>query len=137
MIVDLTDENWLLYAAKAYDKPFAIQAEFEEDLNRVLYIKRLLSKYHSSGILKERLLLNHLIIFFNVFGIESASRLLWLKLEEKDWLVIKPFLLFLNVLPKQIQSVRGVTVDTDLIGLDQRAIDTLRAMKWNQRTSQQ
>lgn len=128
MINDLTDDNWILFAAKAYEKPFAIQAEFDEDLNRILYIKRLLTKYHSSGNLKERLLLNHLIIFYNVFGIESSSRLLWLKLDEKDWVVIKPFLLFLNLLPKQIQGVRGVTVDTDTIGLDQKVVDALRAM---------
>lgn len=128
MINDLTDENWILFAAKAYEKPFAIQAEFDEDLNRILYIKRLLTKYHSNGTLKDRLLLNHLIIFYNVFGIEASSKLLWLKLDGKDWVVIKPFLLFLNLLPKQIQGVRGMTVDTDAIGLDQKVVDSLRAM---------
>lgn len=128
MISDLTDENWIIFAAKAYEKPFAIQAEFDEDLNRILYIKRLLSKYHSTGNLKDRLLLNHLIIFYNVFGIESSSKLLWLKLEEKDWVVIKPFLLFLNLLPKQIQGVRGMTIETDTIEMDQKVIDSLRAL---------
>lgn len=134
MISDLTDENWIIFAAKAYEKPFAIQAEFDEDLNRILYIKRLLSKYHSTGSLKDRLLLNHLIIFYNVFGIDASSKLLWLKLEEKDWVVIKPFLLFLNLLPKQIQGVRGMTVDTDTIEMDQKVIDSLRALN-NDRAS--
>jgi hypothetical protein len=128
MINDLTDENYILYAAKAYEKPFAIQAEFDEDLNRILYIKRLLTKYHSTGLLKERLLLNHLIIFYNVFGIEASSKLLWLKLDQKDWQVIKPFLLFLNLLPKQIQGVRGLTIETDTIGLDQKVVEILRAL---------
>jgi len=128
MINDLNDDNFILYAAKAYEKPFAIQAEFDEDLNRILYIKRLLTKYHSTGLLKERLLLNHLIIFYNVFGIEASSKLLWLKLDQKDWQVIKPFLLFLNLLPKQIQGVRGLTIETDTIGLDQKVVEILRAL---------
>lgn len=129
MIADLTDDNWMIYAAKAYEKPFAIQAEFDEDLNRILYIKRLLTKYHSTGNLKDRLLLNHLIIFYNVFGIDASSRLLWLKLEEKDWIVIKPYLLFLSVLPKQIENVKGKTIQTDEIGLDKKIVDSLRAIK--------
>ena len=128
-MVDLTDDNYLLFAAKAYEKPSALQSEFEEDLNRVLYIKRLLSKYHINGILKDRLLLNHLVIFTNVFGIEPATRMLWLKLEKKDWRVIKPFLLFLNALPKQIQSVRGVTTDTADLVMDPKAIEVLRHLK--------
>ncbi len=136
MLNDLTEENWILFAAKAYEKPFAIQAEFDEDLNRILYIKRLLTKYHANGVLKERLLLNHLIIFYNVFGIDASSKLLWLKLDEKDWVVIKPFLLFLNLLPKQIQGVRGLTIETDAIGLDPKVVDTLRALN-NDRSKRQ
>jgi hypothetical protein len=129
MIVDLTDENYIIFAAKAYEKPSAIQSEFEEDLNRISYIKRLLSKYYSSGQLKERLLLNHLMIFLNVFGITAGTRLLFLKLDGKDWTVIKPFLVFLNSLPTQIEMIRGKTIETDDIRLDKKAIDALRAIK--------
>jgi hypothetical protein len=129
MIVDLTDENYIIFAAKAYEKPSAIQSEFEEDLHRISYIKRLLSKYYSSGQLKERLLLNHLMIFLNVFGITAGTRLLFLKLDGKDWTVIKPFLVFLNSLPTQIEMIRGKTIETDDIRLDKKAIDTLRAIK--------
>jgi hypothetical protein len=129
MITDLNDDNYVLFAAKVYARPSAVQSEFEEDLNRILYIKRLLSKYYSTGILKDRLLLNHLIIFVNVFGISSATRLLWLRLEEKDWKVIKPFLLYLNVLPVQIQMVKGKTIFTDEIQMDEQAIEALRALK--------
>jgi hypothetical protein len=127
-MIDLNDENYVLLASKAYDKPSALTSEFEEDLQRILYIKRLLSKYQATGILKERLLLNHLVIFGNVFGVEMANRLLWLKLETKDWHVIKPFLLYLNMLSKRITSVRGMTVETDDIVMDQKAIEALRTI---------
>ena len=61
MFHDLNDSNFMLYAAKVYDRPNAVMSEFEEDINRLLYIKRLLTKYYSSGVLKERLILNHII----------------------------------------------------------------------------
>jgi len=93
----LNDENLLLYAAKHYYNPRCIDAEeFYEDLNRVKYIKRLLNKYEESGKISERLILNHLIVFFNVFGIESALRILEFKINEKYWPYIKPFLIFLK-----------------------------------------
>jgi hypothetical protein len=128
-MIDMNDENYVVMAAKAYEKPSALTSEFEEDLNRVLYIKRLLSKYHGTGVLKERLLLNHLVIFVNVFGVDMANRLLWLKLETRDWRVIKPFLLYLNMLPERIQKVRGMTVITADIAMDQKVIDILRALE--------
>lgn len=129
MITDLNDDNAMLFAAKVYNKPFAIQAEFDEDMKRFLYIKRLLSKYHTTGVLKERLLLNHFIILYNVFGIEASSRLLALKLEEKDWPVVKPFLLFLSVLPKEINKIKGKDIYTDDITLDPKVVKTLREIK--------
>lgn len=129
MIENLHHDNFLIYSIKAYDKPNALQSEFEEDIARLLYIKRLLSKYYKTGDLKERLLLNHLVIFCNVFGIIPATRLLFLKLDSKDWTVIKPFLLYLNCLPEAIVNVRGKTVMTADISLDEKAIAALRALK--------
>jgi hypothetical protein len=126
---NINDDNFLLFAAKAYDKPNAVLSEFEEDLNRILYIKRLLSKYYASGLMKERLLMNHLIIFYNVFGIEAASRLLFFKLEERDYPVIKPFLLFLNFLPNIIKGINGKDIITTEISLDKGSIQCLRALK--------
>ena len=67
-----------------------------EDLNRFKYIKRLINKYIESGNLSDRLLLNHLIVVYNVFGIEAANRILELKLNDIHWTVIKPFLVFLR-----------------------------------------
>jgi len=114
----LTDENLLIYAAKHYTNPRCIDAEeFYEDLNRIKYIKRLLNKYEESGKISERLILNHLIVFFNVFGIEPALKMLEFKLNDKYWPVIKPFLIFL----KYIRNDQYTE-----IAMDQNVVDILR-----------
>lgn len=126
MFHNLTDENYMLYAAKVYDRPDAVMSEFEEDLNRILYIKRLLTKYYSTGFLKERLLLNHIVVLYNVFGVEAATRLLFFKLDERDYEVIKPFLIFLNYLPIVVHGIRGKDIITNEIKLDEHSIECLR-----------
>ena len=93
----LTEENLFIYAAKHYYNPRYIDAEeFQEDLKRFKYIKRLLNRYEETGKLSERLILNHLIVVFNVFGIEAGLKILEFKLEEKHWPQIKPFLIYLR-----------------------------------------
>lgn len=129
MFDDLNDNNFMLYAAKAYDKPNAVMSEFEEDLNRILYVKRLLTKYYSSGILKERLILNHIVVLYNVFGVEAATRILFFKLDERDYEVIKPFLIFLNFLPKVVYGIKGKNIITSEIQLDTGSIKCLRNLK--------
>jgi len=97
MQIELTEENLFLYAAKHYYNPRYIDAEeFKEDLRRFKYIKRLLNRYEETGKLSERLILNHLIVVFNVFGIEAGLNILQLKLDNKHWPYIKPFLIFLR-----------------------------------------
>jgi hypothetical protein len=94
---ELSDDNFLLYAAKHYYKPNVLDAsEFYEDLNRFKYLKRLINRYEESGMLSERLMMNHIIVIFNVFGIVPACRMLEFKIAEKHWGVIKPFLIFLK-----------------------------------------
>lgn len=94
---ELTEENLFLYAAKHYDNPtFSDVDEFYEDLKRFKYIKRLVNRYLDQGDLAERLILNHLVVVFNVFGPEATINILNLKLDEKHWPVIKPFLVFLR-----------------------------------------
>lgn len=112
MTIPLTNDNWRLVAAKAYDKPHALWSEFEDDANRVQYIKRLLTKYHQTGQLKERLILNHLVIWFNVFGTEGI-RLLFFRLEPRDLPVIKPFLFLLGRLPPVVDGLNTVTIPHD------------------------
>lgn len=94
---ELTEDNLFLYAAKHYYKPqFSDIDEFYEDLKRFKYIKRLANRYIENDDLAERLILNHLIVVFNSFGIEGSLNILELKLDKKHWPVIKPFLIYLK-----------------------------------------
>jgi hypothetical protein len=77
MFQDLNNENFLIYAMKAYDKPNCLMSEFKEDMKRFNYLKRLFHKYRKSGELKEQLVLNHLVVIYNVFGPEPATRMLF------------------------------------------------------------
>lgn len=97
MKIELNEENLFLYAAKHYYNPKYIDAEeFEEDLKRFKYIKRLLNRYMESGKISERLILNHVIVLFNVFGTDPTLNMLKLKLDKKHWPMIKPFLIYLK-----------------------------------------
>ena len=96
---ELNDENHLLFAIKFYDNPQAVTIEdFDEDLKRFKYIKRLFKKYVTQGELKHHLILNHFIICFNVFG-DATVPLLFYKIEKEYWSILKTFLLFLNRIP--------------------------------------
>ena len=101
MIDDLNDGNFLIYAIKAYDKPQMIQSEFEDDLKRIKYVKRLLRKYRQTGEFKERLVLNHVIILSNVFGVEATVNMLFFKVDREDYPLLKTILIFLNYMPKR------------------------------------
>src|SRR5665647_567016 len=95
----LTDENYLLYAVKAYDNPGCTgMKEFQDDLKRFKYIKRLLKQYEKSGEIADHLILNHIILLHNVFGAALVT-LLFFKFEERHWPQIKTFLVFLEYLP--------------------------------------
>jgi hypothetical protein len=97
---ELNEDNYLLFAIKFYDNPQALTKEdFEDDLKRIKYIKRLLKKYKNTGILKVHLILNHLTVLFNVFN-DAAVPLLFYNLDEDLWPFIKSFLVFLNRLPE-------------------------------------
>jgi hypothetical protein len=129
MFENLSDDNFLLYAAKAYEKPNAVMSEFEEDLNRILYLKRLLTKFYSSKVLKDRLIMNHIIVLYNVFGVETTTRMLFFKLDQRDLEVVKPFLIFLNLLPDVVYGINGNNIMTADIKLDQEAVRCLRNIK--------
>ena len=120
MTFELNDANLLNYAMKHYDNPECKSVEeFQEDLTRTKYIKRLFRKYKTSGELKERLLLNHIIIFYNVFGIEAATNILFFKIEEEFWPLLKTFLVFLDMFPENdIEKIK--------IPLEQEVINVLR-----------
>lgn len=97
---ELTNRNFKLFAMQHYNNPECTDVEeFKEDLNRFRYLKRLLSRYEADSDLQERLIINHIIVIYNVFGIDAANRMIWFKLQEEHWTYIKPFLVFLNYLP--------------------------------------
>ena len=97
VIDELTENNLILFAAQNYRKPnFSDIEEFYEDLNRFKYIKRLLNRYIESGKLAERLILNHVIVIFNAFDVNPTLKMLEYKLNDEQWKVIKPFLVFLR-----------------------------------------
>ncbi len=125
---DLNEKNFLLYAMQHYDNPQCVEVEeFNDDLRKIKYIKRLFNQYFLGGELKERLLLNHIIVFFNVFQTKAATRILFFKLEEKFWPVLKTFLFYLQFMPEdKIESINGKEILVTDILMDQGVIDSLR-----------
>jgi hypothetical protein len=107
---ELNEDNYLLFAIKFYDNPQALTMEdFQSDLKRIRYVKRLLKKYKNTGELRTHLILNHLTILFNVFN-DAAVPLLFYNLDSDLWPAIKSFLLFLNRFPEypktQMHNIR-------------------------------
>ena len=99
---DINDESFLIYAAKNYDRPHILQSEFEDDLKRIKYVKRLLRKYKQTGEFKERLVLNHIIILGNVFGVEATTNMLFFKVDPEDYPLLKTLLIYLNYMPSRL-----------------------------------
>ena len=125
---DLNEKNFLLYAMQHYDNPQCVEVEeFNDDLRKIKYIKRLFNQYSLGGELKERLLLNHIIVFFNVFQTKAATRILFFKLDEKFWPMLKTFLFYLKFMPEdKIESINGKELIVTDILMDQGVIDSLR-----------
>jgi hypothetical protein len=109
----LTSETFAWYAMNNYDNPQCTDIEeFYEDLNRFKYVKRLIGRYLSQGDLQERLILNHITILYNVFGIDAAYKMLQYKCDNPEfWPILKPFLVFLHVLPES----ELVNISPDLV----------------------
>jgi hypothetical protein len=125
----LTNENFLIYAAKHYDNPQCHSTEeFIEDIKRIKYIKKLITKYVESGELRDRLILNHLIILNNVFGAINLPRILFLKMGNQ-FKYVKPFLILLNILPDKLYNIGNKNIiDMDDVPLDEVIITKLRAI---------
>ena len=113
---ELNESNYMLFAIKFYDNPQAVtKDDFESDLKRIRYIKRLLKRYKNTGELKIHLILNHMTILFNVFN-EAAVPLLFYNLEEELWPCVKRFLLFLNRIPEiPATKINEIEVDQDCL----------------------
>lgn len=126
MVNDLTEENFQLFAMKHYNNPHCTDLlEFHDDIRKIRYIKRLFKKYEENRELKERLILNHLVVLYNMFDSKAMTRMLFLKLGDYQH-YLKPFLMFLNYWPTDIGLVNGkVILDSD-IPLDSGIIKVLR-----------
>lgn len=126
MFDNLTEENFVMYAIKCYTSPNCLMSEFEGDLKRTKYLKRLFRRYKATKAIKERLILNHIILLNNVFGPEATSRILFFRTDERDYSTLKTFLLFLNLLPKEVKGINGKNISTDDISVDMKIADILR-----------
>tara|TARA_B100002019_G_C21182513_1_gene554463 strand:+ start:707 stop:1075 length:369 start_codon:yes stop_codon:yes gene_type:complete len=114
----LSEDTFLIFAARNYYNPTCIDAdEFHEDLKRFKYVKRLINRYIDNNVLSERLILNHLIVIFNVFGHGPGLKMLEYRLDEKHWPVVKPFLIFLKIITND--KYTG-------INMDEHVVDSLR-----------
>ena len=129
MLEKMTEQNYIIHAMKAYDNPGCqTLEEFKEDLNRTKYIKRLLNRYMKSRTLKERLILNHLIIFCNTFGNETAVRMLFFKLDPSLYSALKTFLTFLYLMPDMVFGITDKPIHNNDIPVDFRIANVLRSI---------
>lgn len=129
---DLNDDNFLLYAAKNYDSPHFLTSEFEEDVKRFKYIKRLLNKYRQTGEIKERLVLNHIIILSNVFNVEPTVNMLFLKCDKEDFSILKTLLIFLNYMPLTFKNTfNGIYIRQEEIPVELFIVERLRKFNGN------
>lgn len=119
----LNEGNFLLFAMHHYDNvQCSSLEEFESDLKRFLYLKKLFSRYKNSGELKERLVLNHIIVLYNLFGI-AATKMLFYNIDKEYWNILITFLIFLNRMP---ETVPEYSITTSDYALDEKVIESLR-----------
>ena len=115
-----------MFALLHYDNPHCVDIkEYFEDVRKLKYIKRLFNRYKEDGVMKERLILNHLISFYNVFENVAATRLLFFRVGTEYHSLLKTFLVFLNKMPEQINE----KLYSDSIQLDSKVIELLRKIK--------
>jgi hypothetical protein len=126
MFDNLTSENILLYTVKAYEKPNCIMSEFKQDVKRFNYLKRLFLRYRKYGELRERLVINHLVVIYNVFGVEVATRILFYKIHKDDYPALKTYLLFLNYMPEIIRGIKDEDIFSSDIAVDMKIAEVLR-----------
>jgi hypothetical protein len=125
MFDDLNEENFLLYAMKCYTTPNCIMSEFEGDIKRTKYLKRLFRRYKVTKSLKERLILNHIILLNNVFGPEATSRILFYRIDERDYDILKTFLCYLKIMPEIIYGINGKNISSYDIPMDPNVAEIL------------
>jgi hypothetical protein len=126
---NLTNDNIMLYLVKAYDKPNCIMSEFSDDMKRFNYLKRLFQRYRRYDELREQLVLNHLVVIYNVFGPEVSARALFFKMAKEDYSALKTYLMFINCMPDKIRGIKGQDIISSDIPVDMKIAEALRQIK--------
>jgi len=126
MFDDLNEDNFMMYAVKCYTSPHCIMSEFEGDIKRTKYLKRLFRRYKVTKSLKERLIMNHFILLNNVFGPEATARILFYKTDERDYDILKTFLDYLDIMPDFVYGINGKTISSSDLPLDMNVAEILR-----------
>lgn len=126
MIHDLNHDTILIYAIKSYESRNYVKSEFQEDYKTFKYVKRLLQRYRMTNEIREKLILNHLNLIYNVFGVEAGTRILFYKIDEQDYSALKTFCIFLNTMPEKVMSINGKDIIASTIQLDINLIELLR-----------
>lgn len=125
--MELNDDNFVMYAIKHYDnKNCTGLSEFYDDLNKFKYLKRLFKKFNDKGELRERLILNHIIVIYNLFGVEAATKMLFYKIEKQYWSQLKTFLVFLNFMPRLVIVSKEIHIKDSDINIDESILETLK-----------
>ena len=127
--LNLTPDTVMIYAVKVYDKPIYVRSELADDMKHFSYLRRLFRRYTQYGELKERLILNHLIIVYNLFGLPAATRLLFYHIRPEDYGILKTFLVFLNYMPTSVHGINGKTIVSSELKLDSNIVQILRTIK--------
>lgn len=126
---ELSEDTFSLYAIKYYDNPHCKgMSEFHDDLKRFRYLKRLFRKYQAGKGLKERLILNHIIILYNLFGVDATTKMLFFKIERRYWSQLKSFLYFLNYIPIGPLMINQEVIELYEIEMDQEVLLALGNM---------
>lgn len=126
---ELDEDNFLIFAIKHYDNPDCKgMNDFEEDLNICVYVKRLLRKYKKTGELKERLILNHIITFYNLFGVFAATKILFFRIESDLHPILKSFLFYLGYVPQENTTLLGDFNYLISVEMDENVIQKLRKL---------
>ena len=127
---DLNETNYIMFATKYYENPQCTTVEeFNDDLNKIKYVKRLFNRFLETGELRTNLILNHLIVIYNVFENEAATRMLFFRVEQRFYSILKPFLIFLSRLPETVKGIDGEDIQTSHIPLNETTIKELRKIE--------
>ena len=127
---DLNEKNYVHFEMKYNDNRQCTSVEeFNDDLNKIKYVKRLFNRFLETGELRTNLILNHLIVIYNVFENEAATRMLFFRVEKKFYSILKPFLIFLNRLPAKVKGIGGEDIQTNHIPLNETTIKELRKIE--------